>query len=78
MNKTVLTFSILSIMTMVFLAGCSRGPQQPPTQQPPILTAAPEVHSENIESASSSAESSADNFVNDATPTSDQVVPDLT
>ena len=73
MNKTVLTFSILSIIAMVFLAGCSRGPQQPPT-----TTTAPEVPSENVESASSSAESSADNFVNDATPTSDQVVPDLT
>ena len=57
---------------MIFLAGCSRGPQQPPA------TTAPEVPSENIESASSSAESSADNFINDATPTSDQVVPDLT
>ena len=73
MNKTVLTFSILSIMTMIFLAGCSKGPQQPP-----ITTTVPEVPSENVEAASSSAESSADNFVNDATPTSDQAVPDLT
>ncbi len=69
MNKIILIIGILSLVSMVFLAGCSKGG---------TTTTAPTVSSGNVESSASSAESTADSFVNDATPTSDQVVPDLT
>lgn len=67
MNNKILIVSIMSIAAMVFLAGCTKA-----------SITAPVVPSENVESSSSIAESTADSFVNDATPTSDQVVPDLT
>ena len=67
MKKRLLVFSLLAI---VLLAGCTKGTV--PT------TNAPAISSENVEAASSSTETAANNFVNDATPTNDQVVPDLT
>ena len=69
MNNKILLIGIVSLAMMVFLAGCAKAksPVTPPT-----------VSSENVESSSSSAESVSDSFVGDATPTSDQIVPDLT
>ena len=70
MNNKILILSIMSIAAMVFLAGCTKAVAPG--------TTAPTVSSGNVESSSSAAQSTADTFVNDATPTSDQVVPDLT
>ncbi len=69
MNNKFLFVGITAIALIVFLAGCTKAkePVTPPT-----------VSSENVESSSSSTETAADSFVNDATPTADQVVPDLT
>lgn len=66
MNK-ILIASMLSLI--VLFAGCTKAPAG---------TTAPSVTSGNVESASSTAESASENFVNDATPTPDQEVPDLT
>lgn len=68
MNNKVLLTGVLALMVAIFLAGCAKAP----------VTTAPTVASENVESSSSAAESTSDGFVNDATPTSEQVVPDLT
>lgn len=67
MNNKITIVSIMSIVLMVFFAGCTK-----------TATTAPTVSSENVETASSTVESTADDFVNDATPTQDQQVPDLT
>ena len=69
MSKLLL-ISTLSLVSIILLAGC--------TKVAPAGTTAPTVSSENVETASSSVESTSGNFVSDATPTSDQVVPDLT
>ncbi|MBI2543078.1 MAG: hypothetical protein HYW24_02750 [Candidatus Aenigmarchaeota archaeon] len=58
---------IMSVVAMVFLAGCAKAP-----------AAAPTISSGNVEESSSNVETTSNEFVNDATPTSDQVVPDLT
>jgi PBP1b-binding outer membrane lipoprotein LpoB len=55
------------LLVIVFLAGCTKTSQ----------VAAPNVPSDNIDSSSSSASAAAGSFVNDTTPTADQVVPDL-
>ncbi len=70
MRKNIIIFSVLSLVTMIFLAGCAKAPTSAAT--------APTVPSGNVESSSSSVETTADTFVNDATPTSDQEVPNLT
>ena len=67
MNNKIMIVGIMSIVLMVFFAGCTKAG-----------TTAPPVSSENVETASSSVESTAGDFVTDATPASEQVVPDLT
>ena len=67
MNNKILLLGVLSVALMVFLAGCAK-----------TSTTAPTVSSENVESSSSSTETVAGSFVDDATPTADQIVPDLT
>ncbi|MBI2547368.1 MAG: hypothetical protein HYW23_02890 [Candidatus Aenigmarchaeota archaeon] len=69
MNRNLLIIGALSIMAIVFLAGCTSGSAP---------SAAPNVSSQNVENSSSTVESTASNFVNQSTPTADQVVPDLT
>lgn len=56
---------VLSLITMIFLAGCTTQPT------------APTVTSENVESSSAATETASSDFVDQSTPTADQTVPDL-
>ena len=70
MKNKLLIIGILSLAAMIFLAGCTKSTSS-------TNTSAPTVASADVETSSSSVESSSGSFVSDSTPTNDQVVPDL-
>jgi len=84
MNKAMsyigIIIAVIAIAAVGFMFIQKKGVEPTPTPTPtviPVLPTAPSFETSDAESSSAVAESSASGFVDEATPTPDQVVPDL-